>query len=55
MFIRYLVTGIIIVEVILLIEAYNLYYKIHTIDLAYSLETNPSETGIERVSKLHED
>ena len=55
MFIRYLVIGILIVEVILIIEARNLYYQIQAIDLAYSLKTNLPETGIERGDNLHED
>lgn len=55
MFIRYLITGILIAEVILIIEARNLYYKIRTTDLTYSLETDPLETAIEKISKLHED
>ncbi|MBV6449207.1 MAG: hypothetical protein FCKEOINB_02950 [Nitrosomonas sp.] len=55
MFIRYLITGILIAEVILIIEARNLYYKIQAINLAYSLEPNPSETGIELVGNLHKD
>ena len=55
MFIRYLITGILIAEVILIIEARNLYYKIQAINLAYSLEPNPSETRIELVGNLHKD
>ena len=55
MFIRYLITGILILEVLLIIEARNLYYKIRTTDLTYSLETDLLGTAIEKISNLQED
>lgn len=55
MFIRYLITGILILEIILIIEARNLYYKIRMADPTYSLETGPLGTAIEKAGNLHED
>ncbi|SEQ32388.1 hypothetical protein SAMN05421510_103811 [Nitrosomonas ureae] len=55
MFMRYLIIGIIIGEVILLISAYNMHTKISEIDITNLHETNPTEIVINEVVDLHGD